>query len=169
MNHVEKPESFDPEGLRRRLSESRGNASGPAAGGAEEKSVELNSLARQIAEQFRDDSYSPAMITGLLRLCEFGALLALGYFIHALYDGFEITVLYAAVLVGGAAMFSNLLAPGLIHTGERNVLATREALHAAGIPLRAEWVGGDYGRSVELDLATGRVTASSMRHGAREL
>ena len=74
-----------------------------------------------------------------------------------------------ARLVGGAAMFSNLLAPGLIHTGERNVLATREALHAAGIPLRAEWVGGDFGRSVELDLATGKVTASSMRHGAREL
>lgn len=74
-----------------------------------------------------------------------------------------------ARLVGGAAMFSNLLAPGLIHTGERNVLATRVALHTAGIPLRAEWVGGDFGRSVELDLATGKVTASSMRHGAREL
>ena len=72
-------------------------------------------------------------------------------------------------LVGGAAMFANLLAPGLIHTGERNVLATREALHTAGIPLRAEWVGGDFGRSVELDLATGKVTAASMRHGAREL
>jgi chemotaxis protein CheD len=74
-----------------------------------------------------------------------------------------------ARLAGGAAMFANLLAPGLIHTGERNVLATREALHAAGIPLRAEWVGGDFGRSVELDLATGRVTAASVRHGAREL
>jgi chemotaxis protein CheD len=74
-----------------------------------------------------------------------------------------------ARLVGGAAMFSNLIAPGLIHTGERNVLATREALHAAGIPLRGEWVGGDFGRSVELDLASGRVTASSVRHGVREL
>jgi chemotaxis protein CheD len=74
-----------------------------------------------------------------------------------------------ARLVGGAAMFSNLLAPGLIHTGERNVLATREALHTAGIPLRAEWVGGDFGRSVDFDLATGKVTAASVRHGAREL
>jgi chemotaxis protein CheD len=72
-------------------------------------------------------------------------------------------------LVGGAAMFSNLMAPGLIHTGERNVLATREALHTAKIPLRGEWVGGDFGRSVEFDLATGRVTAASVRHGAREL
>ena len=74
-----------------------------------------------------------------------------------------------ARLVGGAAMFSNLIAPGLIHTGERNVLATREALHAAGIPLRGEWVGGDFGRSVELDVATGKVSAASVRHGDREL
>jgi chemotaxis protein CheD len=74
-----------------------------------------------------------------------------------------------AKLVGGAAMFSNLIAPGLIHTGERNVLATREALHSAGIPLRGEWVGGDFGRSVELDLESGRLTTASVRHGAREL
>ena len=66
-------------------------------------------------------------------------------------------------------MFSNLIAPGLIHTGERNVLATREALHSAGIPLRGEWVGGDFGRSVELDLESGRLTTASVRHGAREL
>ena len=74
-----------------------------------------------------------------------------------------------ARLVGGAAMFANLLAPGLIHSGERNVLASRHALHAAGLPLQREWVGEDFGRSVELDLATGRVVASSVRHGARDL
>lgn len=74
-----------------------------------------------------------------------------------------------ARLVGGASMFANLLAPGLIHTGERNVLATREALHTAGIPLRGQWVGGDFGRSVALDLASGKVTAASVRHGVREL
>lgn len=74
-----------------------------------------------------------------------------------------------ARLVGGAAMFANLIAPGLIHSGERNVLASRHALHAAAIPLQSEWVGEDFGRSVELHLATGRVEASSVRHGAREL
>jgi chemotaxis protein CheD len=74
-----------------------------------------------------------------------------------------------ARIAGGASMFTNLVAPGLIHTGVRNVLATREALHSWGIPVTGEWVGGDFGRTVVFDLATGKVTASSVRHGAREL
>ena len=74
-----------------------------------------------------------------------------------------------ARIAGGASMFTNLVAPGLIHTGERNVLSTREALHSRGIPVTGEWVGGDFGRTVVFDLATGKVTASSVRHGAREL
>ncbi len=78
-------------------------------------------------------------------------------------------VTLTARLVGGASMFSNLVAPGLIHTGERNVLAAREALHTLGIPVVGEWVGGDFGRTVLFELATGRVTVSSVRHGARDL
>lgn len=74
-----------------------------------------------------------------------------------------------ARIAGGASMFTNLIAPGLINTGERNVLATREALHTHGIPVTGEWVGGDFGRSVVFDLATGKVTASSVRQGVREL
>ena len=38
--------------------------------------------ARQIAEQFRDGTYSPAMIIGLMRLFEFLALFAIGYAIQ---------------------------------------------------------------------------------------
>ncbi len=75
----------------------------------------------------------------------------------------------SARLAGGATMFSNLIAPGLIHTGERNVLASREALHRAGVPVTREWVGGDFGRTLVFDLATGRVTASSVKHGERDL
>jgi chemotaxis protein CheD len=74
-----------------------------------------------------------------------------------------------ARVVGGASMFTNLIAPGLIHTGERNVLAAREALHTRGVPVIGEWVGGDFGRTVIFDLATGKVTARSVRHGTREL
>lgn len=74
-----------------------------------------------------------------------------------------------ARLVGGASMFTNLIAPGLIHTGERNVLAAREALHSRGVPVIGEWVGGDFGRTVIFDLATGKVIARSVRHGTREL
>lgn len=74
-----------------------------------------------------------------------------------------------ARLAGGASMFASLMAPGLIHTGERNVLAAREALHRAAVPVTAEWVGGDFGRTIVFDLATGTVTATSVHHGAREL
>lgn len=75
----------------------------------------------------------------------------------------------SAKLVGGASMFGNLIAPGMIPLGERNTHAARAALRAASIRVSGEWVGGDFGRSVTVDPATGRVEASSVRHGSRAL
>ena len=74
-----------------------------------------------------------------------------------------------ARVVGGASMFATLLNGGGINMGERNVVATRRALVAAGIPLIAEDVGGDFGRSVYFDVATGEVRVTSIRHGERVL
>jgi len=74
-----------------------------------------------------------------------------------------------AWLVGGAAMFSNLGAPGVAMMGERNVLATREALKEARIPLLGEDTGRDYGRSVYLFLPEGRLEVRSVLHGVRQL
>lgn len=74
-----------------------------------------------------------------------------------------------ATLSGGAAMFAALQPPGSLQVGERNTVAAREALRAAGIPVRAEWVGGDFGRSTTLDVGSGIVTVSSVRHGSRQL
>lgn len=74
-----------------------------------------------------------------------------------------------ARLVGGASMFANLLSGGGINMGERNIVATRRALVAAGIPLVGEEVGGDYGRSAFLDLASGDLRVTSIRHAARTL
>lgn len=62
-----------------------------------------------------------------------------------------------ATLVGGASMFSQLLTPGTMHMGERNVVASRQALRVAGIPVVREAVGGSAGRSVRFDVATGTV------------
>jgi len=76
---------------------------------------------------------------------------------------------WSARLVGGASMFGSLLATGGVNIGERNVASAREALAAAGLRLDAEDVGGDYGRSVYLDLTTGRVRVRSLRMGDREL
>lgn len=63
-----------------------------------------------------------------------------------------------ARLVGGASMFATLTPPGTIQMGDRNLVAVREALHRNGIRLLGEAVGGDYGRTAEFDLETGRIT-----------
>jgi chemotaxis protein CheD len=71
--------------------------------------------------------------------------------------------------VGGASMFGALLAGGGINMGDRNISASRTALEAAGVPLVAEDVGGDYGRSVYFDVASGEVRIVSIRNGTRYL
>ena len=67
-----------------------------------------------------------------------------------------------ARLVGGAAMFQTLMVPGSLNMGARNVIASKQALEAAGIPLVAEDVGGDYGRSVRFYVGAGKTTVSSV-------
>ena len=74
-----------------------------------------------------------------------------------------------ARLVGGAAMFANLQTPGAASIGERNVLATREALGRAGVPVVGEDTGGDYGRSVYFHVESGRIEVRSYAHGVRTL
>lgn len=67
-----------------------------------------------------------------------------------------------ARLVGGASMFAALMAPGTLNMGERNLNASRQALRELGIPLVAEEVGADYGRSVRFHVGEGRVVVSSV-------
>lgn len=74
-----------------------------------------------------------------------------------------------ARLVGGASMFRSILASAGLNIGERNVLAARRALEAAGVPLVGEDVGGEHGRSVFLDVGTGGVTVRSLRGGDHAL
>ena len=70
-----------------------------------------------------------------------------------------------ARLVGGASMFAALSPPGTIQMGERNVVASRQVLHNHGIPLVGEAVGGDFGRTVRLDVASGTLEVRSVAHG----
>jgi len=67
-----------------------------------------------------------------------------------------------AKLAGGASMFSQLVTPGTIQMGERNVLASRNALRAASIPIVRESVGGERGRSVRFHVQDGRVEIRSV-------
>jgi chemotaxis protein CheD len=74
-----------------------------------------------------------------------------------------------ARLAGGASMFANLAPPGTIQMGERNVVATRQVLNAHNIPLVGEAVGGEYGRTVKLFAADGRIEVHSVAHGVQLL
>jgi chemotaxis protein CheD len=74
-----------------------------------------------------------------------------------------------ARIAGGASMFANLAPSGTIQMGERNIVATRQVLNVHGLPLIAESVGGDYGRTVRLHIADGRVEVSSVAHGVQIL
>jgi chemotaxis protein CheD len=73
----------------------------------------------------------------------------------------------SAKIVGGASMFGQLVNGTGINVGERNVVATREALAAAGVPIIAEDTGLDYGRSVYFHLADGRLEVRSLKKGDR--
>ena len=67
-----------------------------------------------------------------------------------------------AKLAGGASMFSQLMTPGTIQMGERNIVAARNALRAASIPIVRESVGGERGRSVRFHVKDGRVEIRSV-------
>lgn len=66
-----------------------------------------------------------------------------------------------ARLVGGSRMFGALLPAGAPAVGDRNVAAARAALAALGVPIVGEDVGGEFGRSVRIDVADGRVEVQS--------
>lgn len=104
MNQMDRPETFDTEALREKVSKI-------ATLDREEKRAEkapaaLNPLARQIAAQFQADTYSPAMMIGLIRLLDFCALFAIGYAINTQYVGpsLEDLPVYFAILAGGSAL-----------------------------------------------------------------
>jgi chemotaxis protein CheD len=74
-----------------------------------------------------------------------------------------------ARLVGGASMFASLAPPGAIQMGERNLVAARQVLGSHRVPLVAEAVGGDFGRTVRFRVCDGQVQISTVSHGLQQL
>jgi chemotaxis protein CheD len=72
-----------------------------------------------------------------------------------------------AKLAGGSTMFEFNSTDRSV--GDRNVTAAHETLSDLGIPLDAEDVGGDHGRSLELDGATGGLHVRSAAAGEHTL
>ncbi|GAV26179.1 chemotaxis protein CheD [Carboxydothermus islandicus] len=61
-------------------------------------------------------------------------------------------------MVGGAQMFSGPGAQTVMNIGERNIAMCRKVIAQMGLKLVAEDVGGNKGRTMILDTATGNVT-----------
>lgn len=74
-----------------------------------------------------------------------------------------------ARIVGGATMFQDIMPKNQPNIGERNIRAARTVLGEAGVPILAEQVGGDFGRSVEFDLGDGVVRVSAQGKNRVEL
>lgn len=70
-----------------------------------------------------------------------------------------------AKMAGGANMFSRNEDAPLLKIGARNVEAVKFELKKAGIPLIAFDVGGDFGRTIHFDLATGELFIKTINHG----
>jgi chemotaxis protein CheD len=68
-----------------------------------------------------------------------------------------------ARIAGGAAMFRDVLPAEGARLGDRNVAAVKNALDQANVPLRAEDVGGGFGRSVFFDAHEGSVLIRAVR------
>jgi chemotaxis protein CheD len=70
-----------------------------------------------------------------------------------------------AKIAGGAQMFSFSSANELMRIGERNVHAVREELKRLTIPILAEDVGGNYGRTIEFYSENGALGVKTIGHG----
>lgn len=71
-----------------------------------------------------------------------------------------------AKVAGGASMFqNNFNANDQKLVGERNVESVLEQLELLGIEMAASDTGGNYGRTIELDLENGEMSIKSLRHG----
>jgi len=71
-------------------------------------------------------------------------------------------------IFGGARMFSFIAQDSVLNVGERNVAMAKGVLTGNGISLAAEDVGGNFGRTIELDLETGRVHIKTIYSGKKE-
>jgi chemotaxis protein CheD len=72
-----------------------------------------------------------------------------------------------AVLVGGASMFA--LGSAGLDVGPRNEAAVRDALKALRVEIAATETGGDRGRTIRVNVESGRVTSREAGGSEKEL
>ncbi|MBN1793033.1 response regulator [Candidatus Woesearchaeota archaeon] len=73
-----------------------------------------------------------------------------------------------AKIAGGAHMFPTLMDEEVINIGNRNINISKKNLKEMGIPLEAEETGASIGRTVTLEVATGKLRIKT-KDGIKEL
>ena len=74
-----------------------------------------------------------------------------------------------AKIAGGAHMFEFKNMDDMMRIGTRNVSAVVQILNEMRIPIVAQDVGENYGRTIELHTLTGVLRVKTIGHGIREI
>jgi chemotaxis protein CheD len=74
-----------------------------------------------------------------------------------------------AKLFGGAHMFAFISADSMLNIGQKNVEMSHAMLQELGIRLHAQETGGTFGRTIALNLETGKVIVSTISWGEKEM
>lgn len=74
-----------------------------------------------------------------------------------------------AKLFGGGHMFTAIPYDSPFNIGVQNIEKAKDVLSSLGIRIVAEDSGGNFGRTIHLDLATGKVKVITIFHGEKEL
>lgn len=74
-----------------------------------------------------------------------------------------------AKIAGGSQMFAFANASDIMRVGLRNATAAKEILKKYSIPIVAEDTGGNYGRTVQIDLSTGVYKVKTIDRGDKEI
>lgn len=72
-------------------------------------------------------------------------------------------------IAGGAQMFAFSNATDIMKVGTRNVEAVKSMLRKMGIRVIAEDTGGNYGRTVQIDLSNGVYKVKTIDRGEKEI
>ena len=74
-----------------------------------------------------------------------------------------------AKLAGGAQMFAFSNASDIMKVGNRNAETCKQILRRNGIKIIAEDTGGNYGRTVSIDLSTGSYKVKTIDRGEKNI
>ncbi len=75
----------------------------------------------------------------------------------------------AAKLFGGAHMFGFITSDSILNVGQKNIEMAQNILRELNIKLECQEIGGSFGRTIEMNLETGKVLVKTVSWGEKEV